>query len=195
MSPFSTWLPINNSRCLQATQGSTTDPYFSTHWQGATSANLYRAGYHYAEPAQSSGSTQATFFVEHGGNWTNDGRTLPGMLDIEYGPSGNTCYGLSASSMVSWISDFVSTYHEATSRYPVIYTTASWWNQCTGNSEQFSKTCAISLASYGSSTVGTIPGGWSAQTIWQNSDSYQYGGDSDIFNGDEDRLKALVSGS
>ena len=117
------------------------------------------------------------------------------MLDLEAGPSGETCYGLSASSMVSWITEFVNTYHSATSRYPVLYTSASWWSECTGNSNSFSETCPISLASYGVSSVGTIPGGWSSQTIWQNSDSYSYGGDSDLFNGDEDRLKALVSGS
>ena len=49
------------------------------------------------------------------------------------------------------------------------------------------------LARYGTS-VGTIPGGWPYQTIWQNSDSYTYGGDSDIFNGDITGLKKLASG-
>lgn len=49
------------------------------------------------------------------------------MLDIEYNPSGATCYGLSASAMVSWIKSFVDTYHTKTGRYPIIYTTNDWW--------------------------------------------------------------------
>ena len=47
-----------------------------------------------------------------------DGKTLPGALDIEYNPNGSTCYGLSASSMVSWISDFSNTYHALHRRLP-----------------------------------------------------------------------------
>lgn len=122
------------------------------------------------------------------------GITLPGMLDIEYNPNGATCYGLSQSAMVSWIKDFVNTYHSKTTRYPLIYTTADWWNTCTGGSTAFSTTCPLVLARYASSP-GTIPGDWGYQTIWQNADSYTYGGDSDIFNGDISRLKVLARGS
>ena len=115
------------------------------------------------------------------------------MLDIEYNPSGATCYGLSASALVSWISDFVNTYQAATSRYPLIYTTADWWSTCTGNSAAFSSTCPLVLARY-SSSVGTIPGGWPYETIWQNSDAYTYGGDSDFFNGPVSGLQSLARG-
>lgn len=115
------------------------------------------------------------------------------MLDIEYNPSGDTCYGLSASSMVSWIASFVDTYHSAAGVYPMIYSTADWWSQCTGNSNAFSSECPLVLADYNSSP-GTIPGGWPYQTIWQNSDSYTYGGDSDIFNGDLTQLQAIAKG-
>jgi GH25 family lysozyme M1 (1,4-beta-N-acetylmuramidase) len=115
------------------------------------------------------------------------------MLDIEYAPSGNECYGLSASSMVSWITDFVDTYHSKTGRYPLIYSTNDWWSSCTGNSNAFSQNSPLVLARYGDS-AGTIPGGWPFETIWQNADSYKYGGDSDIFNGDETQLKKIASG-
>lgn len=179
----------------QATEGTTyIDSQFSSHYTGATKAGFIRGGYHFAHPDKSSGSEQAKFFLAHGGGWSKDGITLPGMLDIEYNPSGsNECYGLSQSSMVSWIKDFVDTYHSATGRYPMIYSTADWWTTCTGNSKEFSSTCPLVLARYGSSP-GTIPGGWSTETIWQNSDHYTYGGDSDIFNGDESRLKVLATG-
>ena len=115
------------------------------------------------------------------------------MLDIEYAPSGNTCYGLSASAMVSWISDFVNTYHSSTGRWPMIYSTNDWWSTCTGNSKAFSSNSPLVLARYGSSP-GTIPGGWPFQTIWQNSDAYKYGGDSDVFNGALENLKKLATG-
>ncbi len=86
---------------MQATEGTTyIDPRFSSHYTGATSAGLIRGGYHFAHPDSSSGATQATFFLAHGGGWSNDGKTLPGMLDIEYNPNGATCYGLSTSAMV-----------------------------------------------------------------------------------------------
>ena len=68
-----------------------------------------------------------------------------------------------------------------------------WWSTCTGNSNKFSTTCPLVIARYGASP-GTIPGGWGYQTIWQNSDAYAYGGDSDIFNGDYTRLQALATG-
>lgn len=169
------------------------DSGFSSHWQGATSAGLLRGAYHFAKPDASSGSSQAHYFVSNGGNWTSDGKTLPGMLDMEPGTEegSSTCYGLSSSGMVSWISDFVNTYHSLTSRYPVIYT-GDWWETCTGGSSAFAENCPLLLASYGSSSV---PTGWSSYTFWQYNDSYKYGGDSELFNGSEDRLKVLAKGS
>lgn len=169
------------------------DSGFSSHYNGATSAGLIRGAYHFAHPDSSSGTSQANFFLKNGGGWSGDGITLPGMVDLENNPNGAQCYGLSQSSMVQWVSDFSSTYHSATGRYPLIYTTNNWWSTCTGNSQSFSQTNPLVLARYASS-VGTIPGGWPYQTIWQNSDSYSYGGDSDIFNGNEAGLQKLATG-
>lgn len=180
---------------IKATQGTTDiDSGFSSHWSGATSAGFIRGAYHFATPSNSSGAAQAQYFLTHGGSWSDDGKTLPGMLDIEYNPSGATCYGLSTSAMTSWIADFVDTYQSATGRYPLMYSTANWWEQCTGNTNQFASTCPLVIAAYASSP-GTIPGGWATQTIWQNADSYTYGGDSDLFNGSLEDLQSLASGS
>ncbi|KAL2054842.1 hypothetical protein ABVK25_004664 [Lepraria finkii] len=179
---------------IKATEGTTyIDPSFSSHYTGATNAGLIRGGYHFAHPDTSTGAAQATYFLAHGGGWSGDGITLPGMLDIEYNPNGATCYGLSTSAMVAWIQSFVNTYHTKTTRYPMIYSTNDWWSTCTGNSAAFDTTCPLVLARYGS-TVGTIPGGWPYQTIWQNADTYTYGGDSDIFNGALSSLQKLASG-
>lgn len=116
------------------------------------------------------------------------------MLDIEYNPSGSTCYGLSASSMVSWIKDFGETYNSKTGRYPMIYSTADWWSTCTGDSTAFSTDYPLVLAQY-SSSISTVPGGWPYQSIWQNADKYTYGGDSDLWNGDESSLQKFAKGS
>ncbi|KAI4263964.1 MAG: hypothetical protein L6R42_000907 [Xanthoria sp. 1 TBL-2021] len=182
---------------IKATEGTTyIDPKFSQHYNGATAAGLIRGGYHFARPGSSSGAAQATYFVAHGGGWSGDGRTLPGMLDMEYGTAsqGGTCHGLSKTSMVNWITDFVNTYHGKTSRWPMIYTTNDWWVTCTGNSNAFNTKSPLVLARYSTAGPGTIPGGWPFQTIWQNSDSYTYGGDSDIFNGALTNLKKLATG-
>lgn len=114
------------------------------------------------------------------------------MLDLETESDGE-CWGLSAAEMVAWIQSFSNEYYSKTGRYPMLYTNPSWWTDCTGNSDAFASTNPLVLARY-STSVGTIPGGWGYQTIWQNSDSYEYGGDSDIFNGAQDRLVALATG-
>ncbi|KAJ6177670.1 hypothetical protein N7519_008131 [Penicillium mononematosum] len=161
---------------IKATEGTSfISSSFSSQYQGATSAGLLRAKY----------------FIAHGGGWSDDGLTLPGMLDIEYNPSGATCYGLSHSAMVSWIKDFGETYKSAAGRYPMIYTTADWWNTCTGGSTAFSQDYPLVLARY-STSVGTIPGGWPFQSFWQNSDAYSFGGDSEIWNGSEASLKTFA---
>lgn len=179
---------------MQATEGTATiDRKYYDHVTGATNAGFLHGAYHFARPGSSSGSTQATFFLANGGSWTADGMTLPGMLDIENNPSGPQCYGLSQSSMVSWITDFVDTYSGMTGRFPMIYTTNNFWTTCTGNFSKFAHYCPLVLAKYASSP-GAVPGGWPSYTIWQNSQSYLYGGDSDIFNGDEAALLGLASG-
>ena len=178
----------------KATEGTTfIDPKFSQHYNGATAAGLIRGGYHFARPASSSGATQANFFLAHGGGWSGDGRTLPGMLDMEYG-STSTCHGLGQTSMVNWIADFLNTYHGKTSRWPMIYTTNDWWVTCTGNSRAFNTKSPLVLARYSTAGPGPIPGGWPYQTIWQKDANYAYGGDSDIFNGALTQLRKLATG-
>jgi GH25 family lysozyme M1 (1,4-beta-N-acetylmuramidase) len=136
---------------------------------------------------------QAEYFIKHGGGWSADGITLPGMLDIEYEPDGPACWGVSQSAMVDWITEFVDTYHSAEKVWPLIYSTANWWEECTGNTDKFSKLSPLVLADYNTSP-GTVPGKWATWSFWQNSDSYKYGGDSDIFNGDLTQLVKIAKG-
>ncbi|KAF9449280.1 glycoside hydrolase family 25 protein [Macrolepiota fuliginosa MF-IS2] len=181
---------------IKATEGTSyKNPSFSSQYTGATSAGLIRGSYHFALPDVSSGATQATYFAANGGGWSADGITLPGALDIEYNPYGATCYGLSASAMVAWITDFSNTYHTKTGRYPVIYTTTDWWTTCTGNASGFQNNNPLWIARY-SSSIGTLPAGYSYTTFWQFADSGSNGpGDQDLFNGDSAGLARLAKGS
>jgi len=182
---------------IKATEGTNLkDPDFSEHYEGATNAGLIRGGYHFAHPSESSGAVQAEFFHSNGGGWTSDGRTLPGMVDLESGTSeGSTeCWGLTTSEMISWISSFVDKYNDLAGRPPMIYTSPSWWSTCTGDSTAFHANCPLVLADWASS-ISSIPGEWPYQTIWQNADSNgAIGGDHDIFNGDMTQLKKFATG-
>ena len=127
---------------IKATEGlDYKDPAFSSHYTGATDAGFIRGGYHFAHGDESA-SDQVKFFAENGGGWTNDGITLPGMLDLE---------GDCAS--VEWIQDFSNEYHSQTGRYPVLYSSPSWWSSCTGNSDAFVKTSSLDMACWDSPLV------------------------------------------
>ena len=177
---------------VKATEGTSyTNPYFAQQYNGSYHVGMIRGSYHFALPGNSAGATQADYFIAHGGGWSADGKTLPGALDIEYNPYGATCYGLSQASMVSWIHAFSNRYKAVTSRDPVIYSTTDWWTTCTGNSTGFNTVNPLWVARY-AATVGTLPGGWPYQTIWQyTSDG---GMDKNWFNGAYSQLQAFARG-
>ena len=98
---------------------------------------------------------------------------LPVTLDIEPDPYANSethsnqCYGLSQSAMRTWISQFIAETEKdlGKAKPPIIYTTADWWDACTGNDTAFSGD-PLWLASYGV-TNPSLPAGWGNYTIWQ----------------------------
>ncbi|WP_242107697.1 lysozyme [Luteimonas aquatica] len=179
---------------VKATEGTGyTNPYFAQQYNGSYNVGMIRGAYHFARPDISSGATQANYFVDHGGGWSRDGKTLPGALDVEYNPYGATCYGLSKAGMANWIASFVNQYHARTGRWAVIYTSTSWWTQCVGTSGNFSNNNPLWVARYASSP-GTLPYAWGYYTIWQYADSGTFPGDQNQFNGAYDRLQALANG-
>jgi GH25 family lysozyme M1 (1,4-beta-N-acetylmuramidase) len=176
---------------VKATEGTTyQNPYFAQQYNGSYNVGMVRGSYHFALPGNSTGTAQADWFVNHGGGWSGDGKTLPGVLDIEYNPYGATCYGLTQASMRSWIAAITARYKTLTGRDAVIYSTTDWWTSCTGNTSQFSATNPLWIARYNTSP-GTLPAGWAYYTFWQYTDSPV---DQDYFNGDLTRLKALALG-
>ncbi|WP_092529976.1 lysozyme [Amycolatopsis arida] len=176
---------------VKATEGTGyKNPYFTQQYNGSYNIGMIRGSYHFALPDRSSGAVQANYFVNNGGGWSRDGKTLPGALDMEYNPYGSTCYGKSQAAMGAWIRDFHDTYHARTGRWPVIYTSTSWWNQCVGTSQNFGGTVPLWVARY-SSSVGSLPYGWGFYTFWQYTSSPI---DQNTFNGAYDRLKVLATG-
>lgn len=173
---------------IKATEGTNyTDPKFAANYTGSYGKGFIRGAYHFALPNKSSGAAQAKFFSDHGGGWSGDGRTLPGALDLEYNPYGSTCYGLTKAQMTSWIRDFSNYYKSRWDKYPAIYTSTSWWNQCVNSS--FSGTNPLWVARYNSS-VGSLPYNWSVYSVWQYSSSPI---DQNRFNGSMDRLKVFAT--
>jgi GH25 family lysozyme M1 (1,4-beta-N-acetylmuramidase) len=168
---------------------------FAEQYNDSYAAGLMHGAYHFATPNTSSGAAQANYFVDNGGGWSNDGRTLPPLLDIEYQPTGDVCWGLTASAMVSWIRDFSNTVLARVGRLPAIYSTTDWWTRCTGNNPGFGAN-PLFIARYPSnlaSGAGTLPAGWTNYTIWQYGSTGLFPGDQDTFNGTAADLVAFAS--
>ncbi|WP_370947726.1 lysozyme [Amycolatopsis sp. cg5] len=168
-----------------------TNPYFTQQYNGSYNVGMIRGAYHFALPNESSGATQANYFLANGGGWSADGKTLPGALDMEYNPYGATCYGLSQASMAAWVRDFSNTYYARTSKRPVIYTSTTWWRQCVGTQGAFADTNALWIANY-ASTPGTLPYNWTYYTFWQHADGGRFPGDQNLFNGPYSQLQVFA---
>ncbi|GGS79336.1 lysozyme [Streptomyces griseoviridis] len=179
---------------VKATEGTSyVNPKYGQQYNGSYDVGMIRGAYHFATPDSSGGAAQADYFVDHGGAWTGDGRTLPGVLDIEWNPYGASCYGKTPAQMVSWIREFVGRYETRTGRAAVIYTSTSWWKQCTGDSDAFGSANPLWIARY-AATPGTLPAGWSRYTMWQYTSTGPIVGDHDRFDGTLDQLARFASG-
>ncbi|MGI5268702.1 GH25 family lysozyme [Nonomuraea sp. CA-218870] len=182
---------------VHATEGHDyVSPLFAAQFDGAAAAGLVRGAYHFAQPHESGGAQQAEHFLRNGGDWRADGRTLPGVLDLEDNPyqnrnGKNSCYDLPVKDMVAWIEDFTATYRARTGRRAIIYTTTSWWRTCTGDSTAF-RSSPLWLARWGADP-GEPPKAWQRHTFWQSADKGTLPGGQNAFNGSEDELKAMAN--
>ena len=155
---------------VKATEGDYyVNPWAASDLRSAKAAGLDVAPYHFAIPNLSGGAAQARFAVEYSG-YVPGPRTLPLMLDIEYDPyhridHANECYGLTAARMTAWLAAFVTEARTLTGQYPVINTTADWWDTCTHRSTEFGAD-PMWVAAYGFAAP-PLPAGWTAWTFWQ----------------------------
>jgi GH25 family lysozyme M1 (1,4-beta-N-acetylmuramidase) len=152
---------------IKATEGDYyVNPYFGADYGDTKNANLYRGAYHFAIPSASDGASQADFFLHHAA-YTGDGATVAPTLDLEWNPydSSQSCYGMSPAEMVGWVTAFRDEVKHYIGRSPAIYTTASWWNQCTDGNTSFAGD-PLWVAAY-EVQEPPLPAGWSSPTIWQ----------------------------
>jgi GH25 family lysozyme M1 (1,4-beta-N-acetylmuramidase) len=159
---------------VKATEGDYyVNPYAAGDLKSAKAAGLDVAPYHFGIPNASGGVAQAQFAVEYSG-YAPGPRMMPLTLDIEYDPYAssdhtNECYGLTAPRMTAWLAAFVAEARALTGQYPVIYTTADWWNTCTGRSAAFGAD-PMWIAAYGFASP-PMPPGWKTWTFWQYTSS------------------------
>lgn len=177
---------------VKATEGrSYRSPAFDHQYLGAGAAGLVRGGYHFARPDSGGPEEQVDFFLNNGGGWTPDGRTLPGMIDLEGYHGLPRDYGLGRQDIREWISTFLIRYRDAVGRRPVVYTNAYWWNEVVG--DWTPTNTPLFLAAYRSDPPTLLPGRWWAWELWQYSDSGPFAGDSATWHGSEDQFTAFVT--
>ena len=179
---------------VKATDGTTTPTRLSAYYQddvtGAVAAALrnalrVRQPYGSSAPAQR-GSREAAVQADFG--WKTIGAAtpayktsdqyLPVVVDMESDPyvngdDSNACYGLSQTTMVNWITAFITETTKDSGMTPSS-TPPLTGGTCTGNTTAFSGD-PLWIAAYGVS-VPSIPPGWSTYTFWQYSESGTIGG-------------------
>ena len=194
----SLWNQGSRFAYVKASEGdSIRNSLFNQQYTGAGAVGMYRGAYHFAIPTRdSSGATQADYFINNGGGWSADGKTLPGLLDVENNPYpslyGDQCYDFTQAEMVKWIRDFSDRYKARTGRLPAIYTNAYWWQDCTGSSSAFNDH-PLHIAAYGVSAPLVYPNGWSTYDLWQYTDAgFQEKIDANVYRGTSSQLLDLV---
>lgn len=159
---------------IKATEGTYyKNPWYPTDSPGANAAGLYVTAYAFAIPNYSDGTSQADYMVNYT-NYKIGNLFMPMAVDLEYDPYAssdgtNICYGLSPSAMVTWISQFTTETQKLTGQLPIIYTTANWWNTCTGSSKAFTGD-VLWVAAYAINTP-PLPASWNDWSFWQYTSS------------------------
>jgi GH25 family lysozyme M1 (1,4-beta-N-acetylmuramidase) len=191
-SPTITWADVASAGKsfvgIKASEGDYyTNPYFAgdpskgyeSDVQQAVGQQLYVIPYAFANPFDPAANGTAIQQADTAATAVNSVKAyanymLPLAIDLESDPyaandNTNQCYGLSTSAMVTWIKGFITEYDSKLpeARPLIIYTTADWWDTCTGSSTAFTSD-PLWLASYGVSNPA-LPAGWHNYTFWQYS--------------------------
>jgi GH25 family lysozyme M1 (1,4-beta-N-acetylmuramidase) len=156
---------------IKASEGTYyTNPYYLSDARGAAAAGLAVLPYVFANPSRAHGAQTARFAVSAAHLGRGASQRLPLVVDLENDPykQDADCYGLGVHRMIRWISGFLLTAHARTGKWPVIYTTAAWWRECTGSTARFAAD-PLWLAAFGG-TQPAAPFPWSRWAFWQYDD-------------------------
>jgi GH25 family lysozyme M1 (1,4-beta-N-acetylmuramidase) len=142
------------------------NPYYRSDVRAAAAAGLAVMPYVFANPRRAGGASTARYAVRAAGSLRGPG-WLPLVVDLENDPylAGKDCYGLSVGKMDGWIAGFIGQARAMTGKWPVIYTTATWWQECTGGTHRFRRD-PLWLAAFGG-TKPAVPSTWQRWTFWQ----------------------------
>jgi lysozyme len=142
------------------------NPYYASDATHAAAAGLLVMPYVFANPGRDGGVATANFAARTVGTRGGSAR-LPLVVDLENDPykKATDCYGLGIPAMIAWIAGFTRRASALTGRWPTIYTTADWWQECTGSTRRFSHD-PLWLAAFGG-TAPTVPSPWQNWTFWQ----------------------------
>jgi GH25 family lysozyme M1 (1,4-beta-N-acetylmuramidase) len=178
---------------IKTTEGTTfVDGKAQTNLAGCRKAGIVPAMYHFyrhdVDPIN-----QATHFLQNiGARAAGD---LPPVVDIEGPGDGAGAITYSTTEVVHRIGLFSDAVRSAIGIAPMIYTYPAAWSEVTSNSNAFSATNPLWIASYKSGAPKRT-GSWTTYTLWQYTDNGMVDGidgpvDRNRFNGDEAGLRGL----
>ena len=145
-----------------------TDPYYLSDARAASRAGLAVLAYTFANPGQAGGAATAGFAVR-AAHYRRGRGALPLVVDLENDPyAASACYRFGRGRMIAWIAGFAGRARALTGSWPVIYTTVSWWRECTGSTGRFTRD-PLWLADYNGGRPAAPPA-WARWSFWQYSE-------------------------
>jgi GH25 family lysozyme M1 (1,4-beta-N-acetylmuramidase) len=145
-----------------------TNPYYLPDARAASRAGLAVLAYAFANPDRAGGAATASFAVR-AAHYRRGHGTLPLVVDLENDPySTSDCYWFGQGRMIAWIAGFANRARALTGSWPIIYTTVSWWQECTGSTGRFRRD-PLWLADYNGGRPA-LPSPWTRWSFWQYSE-------------------------
>jgi lysozyme len=172
---------------VKATEGSNVvDTHFEANYAGMKTNQILRGAYHFFRPSLDAQAQAANFLKRVPKLAAGD---LPAALDVEVSD------GQTPHTIVDGVQKWLNTVGAALGCVPLIYTSASLWNENVG-SKSFSK-FPLWVAHYTNNSTPNLPAGFADYAFWQYSESGNVAGvtgsvDLDRFKGTVDELKQLA---
>jgi GH25 family lysozyme M1 (1,4-beta-N-acetylmuramidase) len=193
------------------------DPYFTINENNARAVGIPIGAYHFARPSSNpnltgpnSADSEAAHFWAVVGNYVNaDGLSMIPMLDWEdiYATNGA---GFTTTQMSAWVNQWCNTISNfarakgIAGLMPIVYTGVWYSTPATGISNYPGLNSSVTgwpswIAAYPSNPSPQTGGPsssfpWATWNFWQYADTNVSNGDSDVFNGTANTLKAFLVG-